>query len=50
MCGRYPLHADAKVVERAFGIEEFSFTPHELTPRFNTSGLKFRLFLPTRVG
>jgi putative SOS response-associated peptidase YedK len=34
MCGRYLLYADAKLVERAFGIEEFSFTPHELMHRF----------------
>jgi hypothetical protein len=34
MCGRYLLHGDVKLVGRAFGIEEFSFTPQELTPRF----------------
>jgi putative SOS response-associated peptidase YedK len=34
MCGRYLLHADPKLIERAFGAE-FSQLPRELVPRFN---------------
>jgi putative SOS response-associated peptidase YedK len=34
MCGRYLLHADPKLIERAFGAE-FSQIPRELVPRWN---------------
>ena len=34
MCGRYLLHADPKLIERAFGAE-FSQIPRELVPRRN---------------
>ena len=34
MCGRYLLHADPKLIERAFGAE-FSQLPRELVPRWN---------------
>jgi putative SOS response-associated peptidase YedK len=34
MCGRYLLRADTRLLERAFGITEFSETPRDLA-RFN---------------
>jgi putative SOS response-associated peptidase YedK len=34
MCGRYLLHADPKLIERAFGAE-FSQILRELVPRWN---------------
>jgi putative SOS response-associated peptidase YedK len=34
MCGRYLLHADPRLIERAFGAE-FSQIPRELVPRWN---------------
>ena len=34
MCHRYLLHADPKLIERAFGAE-FSQIPRELVPRWN---------------
>ena len=33
MCGRYLLHANPKLMERAFGAE-FSEIPRELVPRW----------------
>jgi len=37
MCGRYLLHADRRLIERAFGIrwEEWSETPRQIPLRFN---------------
>lgn len=35
MCGRYLLHADPALLERAFGFAEFSEMPQQLRPRFN---------------
>jgi putative SOS response-associated peptidase YedK len=35
MCGRYLLRADARSLERAFGVTELSETPRDLAPRFN---------------
>jgi putative SOS response-associated peptidase YedK len=37
MCGRYLLRADPRLLERAFGITEFSETPRDLAPRFNVA-------------
>lgn len=35
MCGRYLLHADPALLERAFGFAEFSELPQQLCRRFN---------------
>jgi putative SOS response-associated peptidase YedK len=49
MCGRYLLHADPRLIERAFGAE-FSQIPRELVPRWNIAPTQIVPIVGNRPG
>jgi putative SOS response-associated peptidase YedK len=49
MCGRYLLHADPKLIKRAFGAE-FSQIPRELVPRWNIAPTQIVPIVRSRPG
>jgi putative SOS response-associated peptidase YedK len=50
MCGRYLLRAGSRLLERAFGISEFSETPRDLAPRFNVAPTQLVPIVRTKPG